>query len=101
MATSEIITNWGAALAVLFAGITVWRDLRRQTIAGSLPTEFTQSLVDHVKGQDEKIEKLEARLDAKDKEQVEYARKSRNWFYAATAAASKGEPLPAPPPDWP
>jgi hypothetical protein len=40
-------------------------------------------------------------LDQKDKERDEYARKTRNWYYAAVAANARGEVLPVPPEGWP
>lgn len=94
MATSDTITNWATAITVGVLGFGAWRDIRKQTIAGSLPTEYTTTL-------QSRVTTLEERLDVKDKLHEIYARNSRNWFYAATAAAAKGEPLPPPPPDWP
>ena len=94
MASSEFITNWGAVLATLFAGAVVWRDWRKQNIQGSIPTELTNKLID-------RVSTLEERDKQREKEHEAYRRSSRNWFYAATQAAAKGEPLPPPPEDWP
>jgi len=94
VASSEFIANWGTALATIFAGVVVWRDLRRQTIAGSIPTELTNKLID-------RVSTLEERDKQREKEHEAYRRASRTWFYAATAAAAVGAPLPAPPADWP
>ena len=94
MASSSAITNWVAAVTVLLLALGFWRDLRKQTIAGSIPTEFTTTLVARVGTLEQRLEEQYQRYEA-------YSRNSRNWFYAATQAAAKGEPLPAPPPDWP
>jgi len=94
VASSDAVANWVALGGFAILGLGAWRDIRKQTIAGSLPTEYTTTLQDRVKH-------LEERLDAKEARFEVYARDSRNWFYAATAAAAKGEPLPAPPPNWP
>ena len=94
MASSEFVANWALVAGTAFAGFTVWRDFRRQNIAGSIPTELTNKLID-------RVSTLEERDKQREKEHESYRRASRKWFYAATAAAAKGEPLPEPPPDWP
>ena len=95
------VANWGPLVAIILGGATFWRDMRKQNIAGSLPTEYTKTL-------QERVGDLETRVDEKDniidrmlRERDEYARKTRNWFYATIQATAKGDPLPTPPPDWP
>jgi len=94
VASSDAVANWVALGGFAILGLGAWRDIRKQTIAGSLPTEYTTTLQDRVKH-------LEERLDAKEMLHDIYARNSRNWFYAATQAVAAGSPLPPPPPDWP
>lgn len=94
VASSDLIANWGALAAILFGGVAVWRDIRKQTIAGSLPTEYTLGLQSRIKD-------LEDNAVRDRKEREDYARKSRTYYYAAIQAHAKGEPPPPPPPDWP
>lgn len=92
--SSAAITNWVAGVTVVLLAFGFWRDIRKQTIAGSLPTEFTTTLVT-------RVAHLEDRLDKKDAEHELYRHNSRTWFYAAHRAIANGEPLPPPPNDWP
>jgi len=94
VASSELVSNWGALAAILFGGVAVWRDIRKQTIAGSLPTEYTLGL-------QERVSELEETAKTDRKEREDYARKSRNWYYAAIQAHAAGQQLPPPPEDWP
>jgi len=94
VATSDVVTNWIALGGFALLGLGAWRDIRKQTIAGSLPTEYTTTLQG-------RVGELEQRIDRLQEKHETYSRNSRNWFYAAIQATAKGEPLPVPPPDWP
>ena len=89
------IPNWllyGGGLALL---VGAYLDIRRQTIAGSLPTQFTQTLK-------ERLETVEARLEEERTENQAYRAKSREWYWSMTnAMRAQGLEVPAPPEGFP
>lgn len=94
MAISDTVANWVALVGAGALGVGAYRDWRKQTIAGSLPTEYTRTL-------QERVGDLEERLDRRDAEYDAYRRATRAYYYAFLRAQAAGTPLPAPPPDWP
>lgn len=89
------IPNWllyGGGLALL---VGAYIDIRRQTIAGSLPTEFTKTVM-------QRLETVEDDLKEERQANIEYKAKARQWHgEVVSALRANGIDVPIPPDGFP
>lgn len=90
-----MLTDWLVGGGVLALLVMAWLDIRKQTIAGSVPTEFTKTVL-------ERLEKVEEDQKQERKENEAYRQKAKTWFAdVSSVMRSHGIDVPPPPDGFP